>query len=120
MRRSGLSEEEIEQEFEEEYDEDEYDDDNYEDEDEELTAESPNQVLVTQQDTQTTQSAPPQTIKPTLASAEITRLSIEAGRLGVMQAIIPSQQGASGWYVDVSGDIQYWNVGADGSWSRGA
>ena len=39
---------------------------------------------------------------------------------GVMQAIVPSQQGASGWYVDVSGDIQYWNVGADGSWTRGA
>ena len=27
---------------------------------------------------------------------------------------------ASGWYVDVSGEIQYWNVGADGSWNRTA
>ncbi len=42
-----------------------------------------------------------------------------AGKLGVMQAIDQTKQGASGWYVDVSGEIQYWNVAADGSWSRG-
>ena len=53
-----------------------------------------------------------------LAQTDITRLAVEAGRLGVMQAINSSQQGSSGWYVDVSGDIQYWNVGADGSWNR--
>tara|TARA_B100001109_G_C18637565_1_gene369004 strand:+ start:37 stop:195 length:159 start_codon:yes stop_codon:yes gene_type:complete len=42
-----------------------------------------------------------------------------AGKLGVMQAIDQTKQGASAWYVDVSGEIQYWNVAADGSWSRG-
>ena len=36
-----------------------------------------------------------------------------------MQAIAVTKQGARGCYVDVSGEIQYWNVGADGSWSRG-
>ena len=35
-----------------------------------------------------------------------------------MQAIDSALQGSSGWYVDVSGEIQYWNVGADGAWSR--
>ena len=119
VRRASYEPDDAEWFDEDEY-EDEYDDDDYEDEDEELTAESPNQGLTTQPVAQPTQSTQPQAAKPTLAPTEITRLSIEAGRLGVMQAIIPSQQGASGWYVDVSGDIQYWNVGADGSWSRGA
>ena len=57
---------------------------------------------------------------PTLSDAERQRLATEAGKHGVMQAIDPNQQGSSGWYVDVSGEIQYWNVGADGSWTRGA
>ena len=119
VRRASYEPDDAEWFDEDEY-EDEYYDDDYEDEDEELTAETPNQGLTTQPVAQPTQSTQPQVAKPTLAPTEITRLSIEAGRLGVMQAIIPSQQGASGWYVDVSGDIQYWNVGADGSWSRGA
>ncbi|HII57859.1 MAG TPA: hypothetical protein HA328_02830, partial [Candidatus Poseidoniaceae archaeon] len=56
---------------------------------------------------------------PVISEQERTRLATEAGKLGVMQAINQTEQGASGWYVDVSGEIQYWNVGADGSWSRG-
>ena len=109
------------------FDEDEYDDDDYydddeddEDDEESLTEAQPPQPVNNQVIAQPVQNAQPIANKPSLAPAEITRLSIEAGRLGVMQAIVPSQQGASGWYVDVSGDIQYWNVGADGSWSRGA
>ena len=77
-------------------------------------------ITETPQVSQPIQNTQPVVNKPSLAPNEITRLSTEAGRLGVMQAIVPSQQGASGWYVDVSGDIQYWNVGADGSWTRGA
>ena len=109
------------------FDEDEYDDDDYydddegdEDDEESLTEAQPPQPVNNQVVAQPVQNTQPIANKPSLAPAEITRLSIEAGRLGVMQAIVPSQQGASGWYVDVSGDIQYWNVGADGSWSRGA
>ena len=56
---------------------------------------------------------------PSISDVERQRLAAEAGKHGVMQAIDPSQQGSSGWYVDVSGEIQYWNVGADGSWTRG-
>jgi hypothetical protein len=29
-----------------------------------------------------------------------------------------SEQGATGWYVDVSEEVQYWNVADDGTWSR--
>ena len=36
----------------------------------------------------------------------------------MMQTNQSSQQGSSGWYVDVGGEIRYWNVGADGSWNR--
>jgi hypothetical protein len=106
------------------FDEDDYEDDeddyyDEDDEDETSAAESspPPQVPPAVQPIQNTQ---PVVNKPSLPPNEITRLSTEAGRLGVMQAIVPSQQGASGWYVDVSGEIQYWNVGADGSWTRGA
>jgi hypothetical protein len=35
-----------------------------------------------------------------------------------MQAAPGSVQGESGWYVDVSEEIQFWNVGADGSWTK--
>jgi hypothetical protein len=46
-------------------------------------------------------------------------LSQLAGKLGAIQAIDQTKQGANAWYVEVSGEIQYWNVVADGSWSRG-
>ena len=83
------------------YDDEEYDDeddDSGEDEDELESADS--------------------TGAPNLSEEEKSRLAVEAAKHGVMQAIDPSLQGESGWYVDVSKEIQYWNVGADGSWSR--
>ena len=46
-------------------------------------------------------------------------LAQQAADVGVMQAAPGTEQGLSGWYVDVSSEIQYWNVGADGSWTRG-
>ena len=98
------------------FDDDEYDDEDYYDdeEDEEYSEEEPKAAVVAQ---------PPPSVQntnmaPTLSPQEKTRLAVEAGRLGVMQAIDASQQGASGWYVDVSSEIQYWNVGPDGSWTR--
>ena len=99
---------------------DEDDDDEYDEVDESSSAETPPQPVNNPVVEPPVQNTQPALNKPTLDSAEITRLATEAGRLGVMQAIVSSQQGASGWYVDVSGDIQYWNVGADGSWTRGA
>ena len=98
------------------FDDDEYDDEDYYDdeEDEDYSEEEPKAAVVAQ---------PPPSVQntnmaPTLSPQEKTRLAVEAGRLGVMQAIDASQQGASGWYVDVSSEIQYWNVGPDGSWTR--
>jgi len=46
------------------------------------------------------------------------RLATQAAEVGVMQAAPGSVQGESGWYVDVSQEIQFWNVGADGSWTK--
>ena len=104
-----------------EYDEEDYyDEDDYEDDEDETSAVESSPQTESPQVGQPIQNTQPVINKPSLPPNEITRLSTEAGRLGVMQAIVPSQQGASGWYVDVSGDIQYWNVGADGSWTRGA
>ena len=105
-----------------EYEDDDYDDeDDYYEDDEEPTAEPVrNQPPAPQNIPVQVASTTPTNNRPTLAPAEVTRLATEAGRLGVMQAIVPNQQGASGWYVDVSGEIQYWNVGADGSWNRTA
>jgi len=45
-------------------------------------------------------------------------LAAQAAEVGVMQAAPGSVQGESGWYVDVSEEIQFWNVGADGSWTK--
>jgi hypothetical protein len=45
-------------------------------------------------------------------------LAIKAGEVGVMQAAPGTVQGASGWYVDVSEEVQCWDVGTDGSWTR--
>ncbi len=45
-------------------------------------------------------------------------LAAKASEVGVMQAAPGTEQGQSGWYVDVSSEVQYWNVGQDGSWTR--
>jgi len=47
-----------------------------------------------------------------------TTLAAAAAEVGVMQAAPGTEQGATGWYVDVSEEVQYWNVGDDGSWTR--
>ena len=101
-------------------DDDDYDEDDYfDDEEEEVeSVEAPKQPAAPKNIPAPTQPVASANTRPTLAPADVTRLATEAGRLGVMQAIDSSQQGSSGWYVDVSGDIQYWNVGADGSWNR--
>ena len=55
---------------------------------------------------------------PIISDSEKKKLAAQAANLGVMQAVPGTEQGSSGWYVDVSEEIQYWNVGADGSWTR--
>jgi hypothetical protein len=46
-------------------------------------------------------------------------LAQQAAEVGVMQAAPGTEQGSSGWYVDISSEVQYWDVGTDGSWTRG-
>jgi len=47
-----------------------------------------------------------------------TTLAAAATEIGVMQAAPGTEQGTTGWYVDVSEEVQYWNVADDGTWSR--
>ena len=101
----------IEDEFESDYyDDDDYDDDDYDDDeddyDEDEVIEDSNNSI--QEDSS----------KFNLSDAQKKQLAAEASKLGVMQAAPGTEQGSSGWYVDVSEEVQYWNVGADGSWTR--
>ena len=57
--------------------------------------------------------------EPGLSDEVKASLASKAAEVGVMQAAPGTEQGQSGWYVDVSSEVQYWNVGADGSWTRG-
>ena len=45
-------------------------------------------------------------------------LALEAGQIGVMQATPSTEQGQTGWYVDVSEELQYWEVTPEGEWIR--
>ena len=56
--------------------------------------------------------------EPDLAAELRRELATKAGQVGVMQAVSGTNQGETGWYVDASTEMQYWNVGSDGSWSR--
>ena len=115
VRKANYEAEDSDDWFDDEYDDDEYDDE-YDDEDEEEEDQPVSEEAVQPEITNQPQQ---ESSTPTISDQERTKLASEAGKLGVMQAIDQTKQGASGWYVDVSGDIQYWNVAADGSWSRG-
>ena len=47
-----------------------------------------------------------------------TELAAAAAEVGVMQAAPGTEQGSTGWYVDVSEEVQYWDVTDDGTWNR--
>ena len=114
VRRANFESDSDDEWFDDDYDdEDDYDDDEDDYGYGEDYSESPNEQPELQPQPVANNSP------PSISDVERQRLAAEAGKHGVMQAIDPSQQGSSGWYVDVSGEIQYWNVGADGSWTRG-
>ena len=69
----------------------------------------------TEEVTETVESSNSQ---PALEEALRQELATKAGQVGVMQAAPGTQQGETGWYVDASTELQYWNVGPDGSWTR--
>lgn len=56
--------------------------------------------------------------EPGLSDTVKASLASKAAEVGVMQAAPGTEQGQSGWYVDVSTEVQYWDVGADGSWTQ--
>ena len=99
----------IEDEFDSDYndDDDDYEDDDYEDDDEDETSTEP---------INEPQNAGTST--PVISDSMKKKLATQAASVGVMQAIPGTEQGSSGWYVDVSEEVQYWNVGDDGSWTR--
>ena len=53
-----------------------------------------------------------------LTLESMAALAQEAGRVGVMQATPSTTQGQTGWYVDVSEELQYWEVTPEGEWVR--
>ena len=53
-----------------------------------------------------------------LTEASMKALAQQAAKVGVMQATPSTVQGETGWYVDVSEELQYWEVTPDGEWIR--
>ena len=102
-RAKGVDDEDwIEDEFDDDYDDDDYEDDDYDDD-----------VYETESESQSEGNS-----IPAISETDRKQLAAQAANLGVMQAVPGTEQGASGWYVDVSEEVQYWNVGSDGSWTR--
>ncbi|HII20578.1 MAG TPA: hypothetical protein HA312_05085 [Candidatus Poseidonia sp.] len=91
----------------EEWVEDAFDDDEYEDDDEE---EESGGLAV--------EDKTPLHERHGLTLESMKSLAEEAGRVGVMQATPSTNQGETGWYVDVSEELQYWEVTPDGEWIR--
>ncbi|MFZ8905931.1 MAG: hypothetical protein ACO2Y2_01085 [Poseidonia sp.] len=82
-----------------------FDDEEVEDEDDEV------QGNIVQDDT-------PLHERHGLTLESMKALAEEAGKVGVMQATPSTTQGQTGWYVDVSEELQYWEVTPDGEWIR--
>lgn len=100
-------------------DEEEWVEDAFEDEDafeneDEMNPEAGNEGTT---DSQSTDDEVPHT-EGQLSDDLKASLAKKAGEVGVMQAAPGTEQGQSGWYVDVSTEVQYWNVGDDGSWTQ--
>lgn len=53
-----------------------------------------------------------------LTLESMKELAQEAAKVGVMQATPSTTQGQTGWYVDVSEELQYWEVTPSGEWIR--
>jgi hypothetical protein len=51
-----------------------------------------------------------------LTDASLKELAQAAAEVGVMQATPSTVQGQTGWYVDVSEELQYWEVTPEGEW----
>ena len=111
--RRGSSKEEEWDEYDDEYEyEDEYEDDEEDDES------SPELSAPVEQEAQIAPQTTSSESAPTIEDALRQELAVKATQIGVMQAAPGTNQGETGWYVDASTELQQWNVGSDGSWSR--
>ena len=99
----------------EEWDEEEFYDDD-EDTDEESSSDESEEVESSTDEETTTTTATYS--EPEISNDLRRELAAKAGQVGVMQAAPETNQGETGWYVDASTELQYWNVGEDGSWTR--
>jgi len=88
-------------------------------EDEEHLNEYDEDSIENESDVPVQDSTATETLKgPELSTDLRQELATKAGQVGVMQAAPGTNQGETGWYVDASTEMQYWNVGSDGSWTR--
>ena len=111
--RRGNSKEEVWDEYEDEY---EYEDEEDEETDEE--EESPESNVSEESESKSPQPITSGESAPLIEDALRSELAVKATQIGVMQAAPGTNQGETGWYVDASTELQQWNVGSDGSWSR--
>ena len=109
--RRGNSKEEDWEEYDDEYE--------YEDEEEEdIEEESSESVAPAEVEPKPTEPKISVENAPVIEDALRQELAVKATQIGVMQAAPGTNQGETGWYVDASTELQQWNVGYDGSWSR--
>ena len=99
-----------------EWTEDGFDDEEFEDD--QSTESDLDSDLVDHADLETVDENETSLSPPHIQDDERASLAKKAAEVGVMQAISGTEQGSSGWYVDVSTEMQYWDVGTDGSWTR--
>ena len=99
---------------------DEYDDEyEYEDEeDEEEDVVSSESIAAVEDEPKSPPAQVSVDSAPVIEDALRDELAVKATQIGVMQAAPGTNQGETGWYVDASTELQQWNVGSDGSWSR--
>ena len=114
--RRGNSKEEVWDEYDDEY---EYEDEEDEEEEEEDgEEESPESNVPEKSEPKSPQVQTSVSPAPVIEDALRSELAVKATQIGVMQAAPGTNQGETGWYVDASTELQQWNVGSDGSWSR--
>jgi len=99
-----------------EWTEDGFEDEEFEDD--QSTESDLDSELVDHADFETVDEKEASLSPPHIQDDERASLAKKAAEVGVMQAISGTEQGSSGWYVDVSTEMQYWDVGTDGSWTR--
>jgi len=95
-----------------------YDDEFEYEDDEEDAAAAPESNVSAETESKTPQPKVSTDAAPEIEDSLREELAVKATQIGVMQAAPGTNQGETGWYVDASTELQQWDVGSDGSWSR--